>query len=320
VDERLRLHFDLLVHALTAEGGLVPLLGAGVNRLKGKRAWSQSSHRYPDGGELAQHLIENLLPMKKSLTGGEDLSRVSQYFTALTGRGRLYEVLNPVFKKEHEPTELHHLLAQIPGLLRKRQCENWPQLTITTNYDDLLERAYDKCEEAYDLVIYCPDESQRRGTFYHVDHEKRWKRIDDPATFDGISLRDRSVILKIHGSVNRAPVEDSGYLITEDDYLDYLSYSSSLSAIPGVLKERLGRCSFLFLAYGMRDWNIRLMLHQIWSHRRSGKLPPSWLVAKNVNMCESKVWEAFKVDAFRIKLEDYVPLLEKALHGEKAHV
>jgi SIR2-like domain len=81
----------------------------------------------------------------------------------------------------------------VPGLLRKRGSKNWPQLTITTNYDDLLERAYEDHEESFDLVVYRPDdagEGESRGTFYHINPDKECRRIEDPRSFSAVSLQE----------------------------------------------------------------------------------------------------------------------------------
>ena len=53
-------------------------------------------------------------------------------------------------------------------------------------------------------------------------------------------------------------------MVTEDDYIDYLAHGDVGGAIPVALAAKLRRSHFLFLGYGMRDWNLRLVLDRIW--------------------------------------------------------
>ena len=54
-----------------------------------------------------------------------------------------------------QPTPLHQLLAQLPlEAPRTDAIRSRHQLVITTNYDDILERAFREAGEPYEVVVY----------------------------------------------------------------------------------------------------------------------------------------------------------------------
>ena len=49
------------------------------------------------------------------------------------------------------------------------------------------------------------------------------------------------------------------FVITEDDYIDYLVTPELSAVVPVALAAKLRRSHFLFLGYEMADWNLRLI-------------------------------------------------------------
>jgi len=64
-----------------------------------------------------------------------------------------------------QQTSLHRFLATLPAVLRAEGCPPY-QLIVTTNYDDVLERAQ-VAGEPFDLVWYAA-EGEQRGKFWHL--------------------------------------------------------------------------------------------------------------------------------------------------------
>ena len=97
------------------------------------------------------------------------------------------------------------------------------------------------------------------------------------ATWD-LSLDDRSVILKIHGAVDRSSPdgEDDSFVITEDHYIDYLTRTDLANLVPITLAAKLRRSHFLFLGYSLRDWNLRVILHRIAGALCGIEIPVVW--------------------------------------------
>jgi hypothetical protein len=231
------------------------------------------------------------------------------------GGGPLYECLHRVFDEDVEPNSLHRLLASMPARLRHADGRPRPLLMVTTNYDDLLERAFDAAGQPYDVLVYMaagPDE----GRMVHYRRGGEHEVIERPTQYDGISLDERSVILKLHGNVDRDGSDDS-YVITEDDYLEYLANSSDLSTlVPARVKQQLVRSHFLFLGYGLRDWNLRVMLHRLWQERNLEYR--SWAVQLKPKPLDQSLWGRASVDVYDMPLADYVAALTTRLPADDA--
>jgi len=300
-------HYSTVVRSM-AEGRVVPLLGAGVNlasRPRGK-AWKQGQY-LPNGYELAKYLAGIFyFPEETDL----NLLRVSQYVVAKEGLGPLYDELRKLFNENYPATPVHEFFATLPGKLRKQGTPQY-QVILTTNYDDALERAFDKAGEPYDVIWYIADR-EPRGKFWHrPPGAAEPKVIDRPNAYDGLAIDERTVILKIHGAVDRSNPERDSYVITEDHYIDYLTKTDIGQLIPAELLVKLTRSRFLFLGYSMQDWNLRVILHRIWGQQPLSY--KSWAIQRDPNEIEQELWEARGVDVFDIPLLKYVTELTEAL-------
>ena len=104
-------HYDTILRA-TADGRVVPLLGAGVNLCGRPKDVAWQRGRYlPSGGELAAYLADKFDYPDAELL---DLLRVSQYVAVMLGSGPLYDELHELFDADYPPTRCT-LLAALPG-------------------------------------------------------------------------------------------------------------------------------------------------------------------------------------------------------------
>lgn len=292
-------HYDTILRA-TADGRVVPLLGAGVNLCgRPKDAAWQHGRYLPSGAELAAYLAALFDYPEGELL---DLLRVSQYVEVTLGSGPLYDKLHELFDADYPPSRLHELLASLPrrlGLADRRRF----QLIMTTNYDDALERAFRAAGEAFDLVWYVA-ETEDRGKFLHLPPDGEPRLIARPNEYDELSLEERTVILKIHGAIDRLRPDRDSFVITEDHYIDYLTRTDVSTLMPVTLGAKLRHSHFLFLGYSMRDWNLRVMLHRIWAEQsRSYK---SWAIQLDPNPIDEEFWHRRGVDVLDTSLEEYV--------------
>ena len=300
--EALAAHYRLVTKAI-AEGRLVPFLGAGVNlcgRPSGER-WQRGRY-LPSGSELADYLAETYgYPASEA----RDLVRVSQYVAVMTGSGPLYEELHGLFQSDYVPTALHVLLAGLPKLARDKGYAPRVshQLIVTTNYDDTLERAFRAAGEPFDLVSYVA-EGEWRGKFLHTPPDQEPRVIERPNEYLGLSLDTRSVILKIHGAIDRANPERDSFVITEDHYIDYLTRTELSSLVPVQLAAHLRKSHFLFLGYSLRDWNLRVILHRIWGAQKLSY--KSWAIQSDPTPMDKEFWQKRDVEILSMRLEDYV--------------
>ena len=159
---------------------------------------------------------------------------------------------------------------------------------LTTNYDDLLERAFISAGEEFELVTYLA-ESEQRGRFSHQPWgTDRHTVIHLPNEYDGFSLDRRSVILKIHGSIDRADASRDSYVATENDSLEILGYTDISGFLPAPLAPALQRNHFLFLGYRLRDWTLRVILRRIWGREKPRYA--SWSVQRHAAELDRLFW------------------------------
>jgi SIR2-like domain len=309
-----------LVASEILDGTVVPFLGAGAN-LCGRppqAAWERGRY-LPSGAELAEALAGRWRYPEPEQS--RDLLRVSQYVDAVVGARRLYQYLRALFDADYPPTALHHMLAQVPRVLRERGVSQ--QLILTTNYDDALERAFVAAGEAYDLIWYEAKECRDHGRFIHVAPSADAVVIDVPNEYDALSLDERPVILKLHGEINRLDERRDSYVITEDDYIEYLANGDISSQIPVLLREHMSDSHYLFLGYSLRDWNLRVILNRIWGQQQLDV--QSWAIQRPPDgkggEIEQKLWaRRGEVELLYGTLEEYVVKLSAQLFpaGETA--
>jgi hypothetical protein len=306
-------HYPAVLNALV-KGRVTPLLGAGAGM--GGRVddapWAPGCGHLPTAGELALYLAETFnYPADEVL----ELARVAQHVAVIAGLGPLYLELREVFEATTRPSRLHEFLARLPAFHREAGRPRY-QLILTTNYDDALERAFAAAGEAFDLVWYSADGSER-GKFWHRDPAGDLALINDPNAYDALSLDVRTVILKLHGTIDRSDRNRDSYVITEDHYTDYLTRSDIDSLVPVRLSERMAWSHFLLLGHSMRDWNLRVILYRIWGHQKLNF--KSWSIQRAPSELEIRFWkDRGDVEIIDEDLDSYVGALEERLWSSGA--
>jgi len=308
-------HYRSVVTAL-CDDEVVPFLGSGVSHCgrPSGRAWTPSEVQFlPDGSELTGYLADHFhYPADEP----QDLLRVSQYVAEERGSGPLRKRLHEVFNKDYPLTEVHRFLARLTKSLPLLRHSSSSLLLLTTNYDDVLERAFNTEGVEYDLVTYV-NEGPERGRFRHRSPDGKVTLVSSATDYIAVDPEKRCVILKIHGAVDRSSESSGDYVITEDDYIDYLTRTDLTRFIPVKVLAKL-RCSgFLFLAYSLQDWNLRAILRSIRgdSDPRSWK---SWAIQFNPNPLEQRFWKARGVDIYDIDLRVYIAGLNRYIEEELA--
>lgn len=304
-------HYALVAEFL-GSAEVVPFLGAGANLCDRPEAAGWAPGRFaPSGGELARTLAERSLYPDNDL----DLLRISQYVDATLGERQLYRYLHSIFDSDYPPTSLHRLLARLPPLLRGRGAQQ--PLVLTTNYDDLVERALVDAGESFDVVWYEAKRGPQQGRFVHRLPSGDVVPIERPNKYTGLDLSERSVVLKLHGAIDRVDANRDSYVITEDSYIDYLVGGDVGEQIPVALRERMADSHFLFLGYSMRDWNLRVILNRIWGAQQLDLR--SWAVQRapadaGAREVEEALWrDRGDIELLYVPLAEYVGRLETVL-------
>jgi hypothetical protein len=247
--------FPEIISALK-EKTVVPFLGAGVPFSGRPRDsdWNRQANFLPNGAELARYLAFKCNLPAWRLRDTENLARVASYYTITNPKAPLANELKTIFSRG-VPTEVHRLLAE-PELQ--------PMLIVTTNYDTLMEQALDAAKVEYDTVIHCTD-LEHLGSVL-VQREGKSNYVE-PTKLE--LLPKRTVLYKMHGSVARlepqaAPAAAGSFVITEEDYVHFLSrISTAPPVLPTAIRRQFELSSFLFLGYSLEDWNVRVILDSL---------------------------------------------------------
>lgn len=143
--------------------------------------------------------------------------------------------------------------------------------------------------------------------------------ISKPNEYASLSLDQRPVILKIHGAVDRITPQEDGedrldsFVITEDDYIDYLTRTDLSALVPKKLEAKLRRSNFLFLGYSLRDWNLRVILRRIWGEQKLKF--NSWAIQLDPEDLDQIFWMRRDVQIINKPLNEYIRELIDRLHA-----
>ena len=320
MDDASVIPFADIAHELL-HGRVTPFIGAGVNHaLRPQGAtWNPQSAFLPDGGELASHLVTRFRLDPPQGSEPPDLLRTAQEVAVQKDTRMLYDALGEVFRQEVGVTDVHRFLAAAQSVLRDRgrRC----QVIVTTNYDDLMERALQEAGEAFDVVWYqARPKHKSRGKFFHtrwdpgagVFHPPGSAAVRSPTSWAEADLSKRATVLKVHGAIDRVAPEGDSYVITEDDYIDYMAVGDVLRQIPSVLVAPMQTGRLLFLGYSLRDWNLRVILRGIIGRQELDT--DWWSVQVNVSDLERRFWAARgRVRLFDHPLDAFISRLRQEM-------
>ncbi|HET7754488.1 MAG TPA: SIR2 family protein [Anaeromyxobacteraceae bacterium] len=229
-----------------ARGELVVLVGAGVSRWAGLPTWKEVACALAK--ELAVELeraipdapLRFTPPDPREPLSTETLIRIGEAYRFVLGEERLVEALRGLFRTDHldrRDLPLHQLLVRLSDHVKA---------IYTTNFDDLLERAFAAAGKSFQEIVEAKDL-----------HEWKYDRA-------GRRWRPRYPIYKLHGSLDRPGTLVFG----ESDF----QRRSDLAANPLDLRfasDVVGR-ELLLLGYSFSDPNVRWL----WTKLRDlGVLP-----------------------------------------------
>jgi len=281
-------HYGEVMRALAA-GRLIPVLGPGVASV--------------DGDDLARMLAERF----QLDTHHRGLAYVSQAVAARNGIGPLLDELHFALDRDIEPSLLHSWLAVLPAVLRERGLPQ--QLIISTCFHTGVERAFEAAGEELDVVVYVAS-GRDRGKFMHIAPDGGAVVVDEPNSYTGLSLEERTVLLKIHGHVDRGLTrERESFAVREDDHIDYLVAGDAAGTVPVQLAARLRRSHLLFLGYAVDDWSLRVFLRRVWGGDRLAYR--SWAVQPSAQHVASELWRERGAEVYDVSLATYAAELAR---------
>jgi hypothetical protein len=301
--------YTQIAKALRARG-VVPFIGSGV-RATGRAAdteWHLGAPKFlPSGAELSRFLAdETQFPSDEA--DREPLAEVASYYEAFSGRRTLHERLRQIFGSatldQSAIPPFYRLLAEV----------NEPLLIVTTNYDTQLEQAFHAVQRPYDLVVYPADRKDLANAVLWWQHGAPTPTTPAPNELD-IDLEHNTVIFKMHGTIQPETDTWDGVVITESDYVDFLSRVGSKSAIPSQFSAHLYERILLFVGFGLSDWSSRTILRSL-KLRPTGdgdEEIPRWAVNQAFTEIEMQLWRKRGVYPFIVGLDEFVAELQKKM-------
>ncbi len=288
-----------------SEGNVIPFLGAGASQVGRTEdaKWDPKKPKFlPNGRELSHFLARKSSFPSAEQRDLDDLAKVSSYYAIISGRSSLSKQLQDVLSPDFTLGPLHQYLASV----------STPLLIVTTNYDSLIEQAFQAAGKPYDLVIHLSDRDDIANAIYWWKHGESEPIVEAPNNLDPELLRQRTVIYKMHGTVKRGDPEWDTFVITEEDYIDFLSRMTTKSAIPPIFSNHFRTRSFLFLGYSLADWNFRVILKNLDSNLRSGRQDiPSWAIQREPSELEKILWDKRNVKIFNMSHDEFAAKMQQ---------
>ncbi len=296
-------HFGDVLKALLA-GRLVIVIGSGVNQANGVQEGSP-----PDLDAVAAHLAR---VFDYPADHRRDLPRVAEYVTLAKGAGPLYDELHALFDQDCAPGPTHRAVAGLAALLHERGAPR--PLLLETNFDRLLEQAFREADEDLDVVVYLAL-GRHRGKFLHLKQNGESTVVDVPNAYTDLSLEHTTVLFKIHGGIDSGPDREwESFVVSEDDYIDYLAQADISVVLPVTLAAKLRRSHFLFLGYPLEEWSLRVFLHRLFGREKVAYR--SWAVIPRAEEIEQELWRQRGIDVFTLPVEQYLAELRARVEAE----
>jgi hypothetical protein len=252
------------------EGRLIPFVGAGLSQPLGLPSW--------DG------LIDSVAvqlgydPTVFRLSGRKE--QLAEYF--VVEKGSLKPLTRRMSRFFHPPARAVRASTTHRLLVRLK-----PPSIYTTNYDDVIERAF---------------------RIHHARCHTISRMEDIPS-----APSDVTYIVKFHGTFS----DPASLVMTESDYFNRLDLESALDL--KLRADTLGR-SLLFLGYSLGDMNIRYLLYKL--HKLRGRLeageerePSAYLVAFGTNDIQRKLLKQWDVQVIDLDPRDKTKSLEHFLRS-----
>lgn len=158
---------------------------------------------------------------------------------------------------------------------------------FTTNYDLILERAYQKNKNAV----------QKLSTVYRNTPEQQ-------------IFKTRNVVpyYKLHGCISCINDETLPLILSTDQYITHKLNRDRLFT---KLYERAMDYTFLFVGYSNQDPNIRAILKEIES-MEEGR-PRSYMVRPGMEVEEARFWEGKKITAINLGYEEFIEIVDSKI-------
>jgi hypothetical protein len=227
------------------------------------------------------------------------LANICQYihitYPALVER-RVPEILS----EEYQPTPVHDFLLKLAQYQVNPPMPDalpYPCI-VTTCFDHVLEQHFRSNGVPFHLVAFVLTESG--GTFEYTapngdpdsSQDIRPEHVNELMA----GFKTNPVIIKLNGGI---PAGRNNFAITEDNYIDYLSHQGVKDTLPEMLLAKLTKrgkrenSHLLFLGYSPRHWNLRVILHRIWSESLRNQNKRWTVIMEELFSIDTNFWQGY---------------------------
>ena len=288
-------------------GRVIPFFGAAASAVyrPPNEPWHPGKPFMPYGGELAMTLAKAASYPEDLIGSTLNLALIASWVEHVQGsRDNVNENLHKSFAVECDPGGLHRMIAQIEAT----------RLFITTNYDDLLEKAL--APRQPHLIV---DRGSQGLWVTPAGKEPEQVtptggRIEELLNDEQTHLPTRPVLFKMHGSVNKEDAEKDCYLITEEDYVDFLGRDGGYY-VPTYISDLMRGKNVLFLGYSLADWNVRVIMRKLLKGPPTARPLRCWAIvgASGKTLVEQQVWQAQNLNIYPVDLLEFANKLTSCL-------
>jgi len=221
---------------------------------------------------------------------GEDpgnLQRVALAYEIDSSRARLVDAIIDAVDTGKAPSPMLRALARLDF-----------SMVITTNYDQLFERALREAGKQPRVAVYNP--------------------VAEPTTDFRNATPQSPVIYKLHGDI----AHRESLVITDEDYIQFvmrMSDKDPYDPIPLSLKFYLTGSTTLFVGYSLLDYNLRLLFKALRWKIDAANVPDMYSVDYQPDALIMDVWQGQRryVKFIAQDVWSFVPALYELVLGEE---
>jgi hypothetical protein len=216
-----------------------------------------------------------------------NLQRVALAYEIDSSRGRLVDAITSAVDTAKEPSPMLRALARL----------DFP-LVITTNYDQLFERALREAGKQPRVAVYKPE-------------------VEPTTDFRNATVQS-PVIYKLHGDI----FQRDSLVVTDEDYIQFvlrMSDKEPYDPIPLSLKFFLTGSTTLFVGYSLLDYNLRLLFKALRWKIDAANVPDMYSVDFRPDPLIMDVWQSQRryVQFIAQDVWSFVPQLYERVLGEE---
>jgi hypothetical protein len=292
-----------MVGSVSDVGRVLSLVGEAVRQQQCILFLGAGVHAPPLAGSGFSYPAELRPPIGKTLSRelaaacdfvarfpGEDpgnLQRVALAYEIDSSRGRLVDAITGAVDTGRQPSPMLRALARL----------DFP-MVITTNYDQLFERALREAGKQPRVAVYKPE--------------------PEVATDFRNATAQSPVIYKLHGDIG----ERESLVVTDEDYIQFvlrMSDKEPYDPIPLSLKFFLTGSTTLFVGYSLLDYNLRLLFKALRWKIDAANVPDMYSVDFEPDELIVDVWQAQRryVKFIAQDVWSFVPALYQLVLGEE---